>query len=535
MNSFRLALTGSFVLSIASAQNAADKAAIDRIFAEFTSETPGCAVGVAQNGTTVFRGGYGLADLERRVAITADSVFESGSVAKQFTAAAVLLLDKEGKLSLDDPLRKHLPELRDYGTPVTLRHVLSHISGLREWRPIATFSGMAEGTKVYSNQDLFEFAALQRALNFDPGTAYSYSNTGYNAIPILVSRVLGGKSFESFTSEAIFKPLEMTRTQWRSDFRAIIPNRVLAYSKTRTGWTNATPIENIYGAGGLLTTVDDLLRWNENFTHARVGGRDFVRAQQISARLANGREIGYAAGLATGTFEGTSEVSHSGATGGYRTWLARYPAKGVSVAVLCNAAQANPTRLGRDTARLWTRTSPGQETAGATVDAARLAELAGLYRRVRDNGTVELRVRDGKLIMRGNALRAMSAQEFVTPSGSRLIFQPDGTVVERMTQGDVTHQRVTPWTPTAMELTPLAGRYATPETKAEVTVRQAGGSLTLQIGKGPEAALRPVYRNSFALEDGHSITFGFDADGKVSHLSVGDDRVWDLRFRRMAQ
>jgi CubicO group peptidase (beta-lactamase class C family) len=266
------------------------------------------------------------------------------------------LLAQQGKISLDDPMRKYLPELPEYGAPLTIRHVLSHLSGLREWRLVASFSGMAEGTHVVNNQDLLQIASRQRALNFDPGTAYSYTNTGFNIATILVERALAnGKTFQDFTREAIFEPLHMTHTRWRDDFRAVVPNRALAYAPAPGGgWIQDTPIENIIGAGGMLSTVGDWLLWNENFTHAKVGGKELVNAQQTPATLSNGKTIAYAAGLMVDTFDGLREVSHSGSTGGYRTWLGRYPDRAVSVAVMCNSEQANPVQLGRETARLWT-------------------------------------------------------------------------------------------------------------------------------------------------------------------------------------
>lgn len=217
-------------------------AEVDRIFAAFNTHTPGCAVGVSYQGSVALRSGYGMADLERGVPITADTVFESGSVAKQFTATALLLLAEQGKISLDDPMRKYLPELPDYGKPLTIRHVLSHISGLREWRLVATFSGIPEDTYVLSNRDLLQIASRQRALNFDPGTAYSYTNTGFNIATILVERALGnGKTFQDFTREAIFEPLKMTHTRWRDDFRAVVPNRALAYAPAGGGWIQTPP------------------------------------------------------------------------------------------------------------------------------------------------------------------------------------------------------------------------------------------------------------------------------------------------------
>src|SRR5215469_11436766 len=379
------------------------QAQADRIFGAFNTHTPGCAVGVAHRGIVVLKSGYGMADLERNVPITADTVFESGSVAKQFTAAALLLLAQEGKISLDDPMRKYLPEIPDYGTPLTIRHVMSHLSGLREWRLVAAFSGIGEGSHVLSNQDLLRIAAKQRALNFVPGTAYSYTNTGFNLATILIERALAnGKTFQEFTQEAIFEPLQMTHTRWRDNFRVLVANRALAYGPGPSGgWIQQTPIENIIGAGGMLSTVGDWLLWNENFTHARVGGRELVKLQQTPATLTSGKTIAYAAGLTNNTVDGLREVSHDGTTGGYRTWLGRYPDQAVSVAVMCNAANANPVELGRQTARLWTGGVAASPTS-IQVDAAKLRELTGMYRKLRDNTVVELGMNEGKLTIDGH-------------------------------------------------------------------------------------------------------------------------------------
>src|SRR5579863_2600616 len=353
---------------------------VDHIFASFNTHTPGCAVGVSEHGTVALMAGYGMADLERGVPVSAETVFESGSVAKQFTAMAILLLAQQSKISLDDPMRKYLPELADYGASLTIRQVLSHVSGLREWRLVATFSGTPEGTYVLDNHDLLRLASKQRALNFDPGTAYSYTNTGFNILTILIERVLGnGKSFQDFTREAIFEPLHMTHTRWRDNFRTVVPNRSLAYNSVENGWIQDTPIENIIGAGGMLSTVGDWLLWNENFMHAKVGGPEVVKMQQTPAVLSGGKTISYAAGLTVGTFDGFREVSHGGSTGGYRTWLGRYPDKGVSVAVMCNSAQADPTKLGRETARLWTGGKAQPDPAPFPIDPSKLEKLAGMY------------------------------------------------------------------------------------------------------------------------------------------------------------
>ena len=539
-------LAAAFVLAaVIQAQPPDKRADVDRLFSAFNTHTPGCAVGVAQNGIVILKAGYGMADLERNVPVTSDTIFESGSVAKQFTAAAVMLLAQQGKISLDDPLRKFLPELADYGAPVTIRQVLSHISGLREWRPLATFGGRPEDSYVYSNQDILQLASQQHGLNFDPGTAYTYSNTGFNLFPLLIERALAnGKNFETFTRENIFAPLAMEHTRWRGDFRAIVPNRALAYTHPEgaSGWTQDTPIENIIGAGGLLTNVGDLLLWNENFTHARVGGPEFVKAQQTPATLSGGRQIPYAAGLTINTVNGLREVSHGGATGGYRTWLGRYPDQTVSIAVLCNSAAADPQKLGRDTASLWTGAAAPAKTRAETytADPAKLEGLAGMYRKLRDNTVVRIKWRDGKLVTeRGKTeLVPVAAGKFLAGSTETQIqFEEASPLRMRIiTQIDeVLYQRVEPVQPTSAELAALAGEYESREAGATLKLAPGAkpGEMTYQIGASAPVTLRPTFRDAFETPSGSSIYFIRDASGNVVAISAGEDRVWDLRFTRI--
>ena len=258
------------------------KARIDQHFERFNGR-PGCSVGAAIDGATVFAGGYGVADLEHNIPITADTVFEPGSVSKQFTAAAVLLLEQQGKLSLDDPVRKYIPEVPDYGSPITIRHLIHHTSGLRDWGSVAAIAGWPRGTVARNHDDVLEIVHHQQALNYTPGAEYSYTNTGYNLLAILVDRV-AGQSFAEFTREAIFAPLGMSSSSWRDDFRRIVPNRAIAYSPSGPSFTLNMPFENVHGNGGMLTTVGDLLRWNTNFTDARVGGKALVDSQLRKAR-----------------------------------------------------------------------------------------------------------------------------------------------------------------------------------------------------------------------------------------------------------
>jgi CubicO group peptidase (beta-lactamase class C family) len=253
-----LAQAGQTATLPAADPRAAADPRIDDIFAKWTAATPGCAVGLARDGRIVLEKGYGMADLEHAVPNAGDTIFEAGSVSKQFTAAAVLQLAAEHKLSLDDPARKYIPELPDYGTPLTIRHMLTHTSGLRDWGSVAGIGGWPRTTRVYTHAHVLEIVGRQRALNFAPGTSWSYSNTGYNLAAIIVARV-SGLSFAEFCRQRLFEPLGMTHTSWRDDHTRIVKNRAIAYGEAGDGFHTLMPFEDVYGNGGLLTTVGDLL------------------------------------------------------------------------------------------------------------------------------------------------------------------------------------------------------------------------------------------------------------------------------------
>ncbi|HET7695784.1 MAG TPA: serine hydrolase domain-containing protein [Vicinamibacterales bacterium] len=337
-----------------SATRPASDSTVDAVFARWTASTPGCAVGVGRDGRVALARAYGMADLERDVPNTADTIFEAGSVSKQFTAAAVLLLARDGKLSLDDPVRKYVPELPDYGPDrtITIRHMLTHTSGLRDWGEVAGLAGWPRGRRVHTHAHVLDIVSRQKGLNFAPGTNWSYSNTGYNLAAILVARV-SGQSFAEFSRDRIFTPLGMTRTSWRDDYTRIVRNRAIAYAPSPAGYREDMPFENVHGNGGLLTTVGDLLRWNENFASPTIGDLRLVTAQQTPGTFADGRAHEYALGLYVRTYRGVREVSHSGATAGYRAFLVRYPDQRLSIAVLCNAGSANPTQYAHAVAETY--------------------------------------------------------------------------------------------------------------------------------------------------------------------------------------
>jgi CubicO group peptidase (beta-lactamase class C family) len=322
----------------------APAAAVDEIFSKWTSSTPGCAVGVAVGGKPVLLKAYGMADLERDVRNTPDTIFEAGSVSKQFTAMAVQLLASEGKLSIDDQVRKYIPELPDYGKPLTIRHMLSHTSGLRDWGSIESIAGWPRTTREYTHAHVLEIVSKQKALNFDPGTNWSYSNTGFNLAAIIVSRV-SGMTLAEFSKHRIFGPLGMTHTSWRDDHTRIVKGRAIAYSLDNGDYHIEMPFENIYGNGGLLTTVGDLLIWNENLVNPKVGNAKLISEMATGGKFNDGKPLEYyGLGLFIEIHRGVHNVYHSGSTAGYRAHLNRFPDSRTSVAVLCNGSNGDASR-----------------------------------------------------------------------------------------------------------------------------------------------------------------------------------------------
>lgn len=336
----------------AAAQPSRLEKAVDHLFDRWTTSTPGCAVGVAVGGQPVLLKAYGMADLEHSVPNTPETIFESGSVAKQFTALAIMLLVQDGRLSLDDQVRKHVPELPDYGVPLTIRHMLTHTSGLRDWGSMAAIAGAPRTTREYTHAHVLDIISRQKSLNFPPGTQWSYSNTGFNLAAIIVDRV-SGMSFADFSKRRIFEPLGMTHTTWRDDHRRIVKGRAIAYSTAAAGYEIEMPFENVHGNGGLLTTVGDLLKWNENFVKPVVGGAALLAQMHTPGKYKDGRDLDYGLGLYIRPLDGVRNVYHSGSTAGYRAHLNRFPESHTSVAVLCNASDGEATRAANDVSRLY--------------------------------------------------------------------------------------------------------------------------------------------------------------------------------------
>jgi len=325
---------------------------IDALFEHVNQQTPGVSVLVSRNGQILYHKHKGMADLEHSTPITDSTRIEAGSVSKQFTATAVLILVQDGKIGLDDDVRKYIPELPGYEKTITVRHLLNHTSGLKDWGVVASLGGWPRGTRVYTNELALNYIVKQPTLNNVPGDEYLYSNSNYTLLTLIVERV-SGKKLADFTQERIFKPLGMHATSWRTDFQDIVPHRAIGYDKTGRQYQTVMPFENTYGHAALLTTVADLDKWNTSWKNSPLGGDRLLKLRIERGVLNNGDTIRYAGGVFVDTYNGHPMVSHTGATAGYRAVLSYFPETSLSIVYLSNDASLPTSKMGNGIAAIF--------------------------------------------------------------------------------------------------------------------------------------------------------------------------------------
>jgi CubicO group peptidase (beta-lactamase class C family) len=340
--------------TVAHADEAQDRAAqVDSLFKAWDKPTsPGCDLSIMKDGQVVYARGYGMADLEHDVKISPASVFHVASVSKQFTAAAVLMLASEGRLSLDDEVRKHVPQLPDFGVPITIRHLLHHTSGLRDQWDLLGIAGWRYSLDLITDGDVMAVLSRQKNLNFAPGSKHLYSNTGFTLLAQIVQNV-SGQSFRTFTRDRIFVPLGMTHTHFRDNHAEIVKDIAYGYKRTGDGFELSIPNFDTVGATSLLTTAEDLARWDENFYSHSLGGAALAAQLEEPGQLNDGTRLNYAGGLEINRYRGLRVVEHSGGDAGYRAHLARFPDQHFSVVLLCNLAETAPAVLVRRIADIY--------------------------------------------------------------------------------------------------------------------------------------------------------------------------------------
>jgi CubicO group peptidase (beta-lactamase class C family) len=514
-------------------------ARIDKIFSGWNESTPGGVIQLTREGQTIYQKAFGMADLEHNARVTTESIFEAGSVSKQFTAAAALLLVEQGKIKFTDNLLIYFPDFPAYGKDITIEHLFHHTSGLRDWGSVAQIGGWPRGTRVYTPAHVKEIIWRQTTTNFKPGSAYSYSNSNYSMLVFLVEKV-SGQTFQSFTAEYLFKPMGLTQTRWRDNYRQVVPGRATAYSRNINIYSLNMPFENTFGHGGLLTTTEDLSKWNNRWETASLGAK-INQLQKEKGVLNNGVSIAYARGVSVNTVNGLEEISHSGSTAGYRSWLAFYPEKNLSVTYLSNDGSKSAVEAGKIIAEIFLgkEAEKKKETlVFIPVQKSWAEPKAGLYKEINGFDTQELIWKDSALRIANNklALKAVSTNSFFIEN---ILFEfPEGNGAPgsvRLTNpvGDTsTFVRVIPFSPDEKTLAAFTGKYFSEEADVTIQIFVKDGQLQISRDAGILIPLKPVYLNAFETNSQDQLQFK-KTKNKVAGFGWSISRAYDVWFRKI--
>lgn len=543
----------SLALALAIGNSAAltgqDAAALERradsVFARYqTGVGPGAAVAVVRDGKVVFRKGYGYASLEHRVPITPTSSFDAASVSKQFTGLAISMLVEQGRIGLKDDVRKYIPEMHAFETPITIEHLVHHTSGLRDWPGMLQLAGWNSGD-VIAFDHILRFAYAQRTLNFVPGAEHTYSNTGYNLLAEVVARVTG-KSFRTWTDENIFRPLGMTNTHFRTTMGDVFPERAFSYARgADSSWNLVANGLLAQGSSSLFTTADDLAKWIMNYGTYAAGGRPAVERMLQPGRLSDGSPLRYAYGVNVETWRGTQRVTHNGSWAGYTSFSVAFPALRGGVVVLSNAG-LNPDQVGMALTNIFfqndLRTESAVVAAGAAKDTASapaLDDLAGIYRlgpgwyaHIRRDGDA-LRVRATQEQEVPMTMRT-SSEFWVAAYGASMTFvqDADGKVRTLRFRGRPAPRVVASELP--LRHADYQGNYASDELSAVYDVVVRDSSLLIRNFRRGELPLARAYGDDFRGTGGlASVAFERDASHRVIAMIVNmGERNRNIRFVR---
>lgn len=519
--------------------------------------SPGAVVAVIRDGQIIYSRGYGMANLEYDVPITPATIFHIASVSKHFTAFAVALLAEEGRLSLDDDVRKHLPELPDFGRKITVRHLIHHTSGLRDQWELLAMAGWRLDD-VITQEHILKMVRHQQELNFEPGEEYLYSNTGYTLLAAIVERV-SGQPLREFTAERIFRPLGMTSTHFHDDHEMIVKGRAYSYAPRPGGGFRNSPLNYANaGATSLFTTVEDLAKWDRNFYEPRVGTPALLERMLTRGVLNDGRQLDYAFALTHGEYRGLRTVGHSGADAGYRSYYVRFPEQRFAVVVLSNLSTFNPTRLALRVADLYLAGQfPGRPATQAYAPLAappsvplsprELRDKVGLYASPLTDQFRRIELRDGKLMLMirpGYELAPVSPNRFMvlgSPNRVEMEFEPVGRGrpfrLREVVEGGAPVVYEATVAPTVEQLGEYAGTFYSEELGTAYTLVVREGTLVAQHRRHDDTALVPTLRDRFLGDNWwlRRVEFTRDEQGRVDGFRVTVGRVRNLRFVKQAE
>ena len=537
---------------------------IDKIFADWDRpDAPGLAVGVVRDGEALYTRGVGLANVEHRVPITGSTVFDIASMTKQFTAFAVLLLVRDGKLGLDDDVRRYLPDLPAYDPPVRVRHCLYHTSGLTDW--LETFELTGPSADYCTLQRVSRTLTAMRETMFPAGAAHSYSNTGYVLLDWIVGRV-AGQPMPAFLEERVFAPLGMARAAFLSYPEDFFPDQAQGYYRDEDGrlcrvsWSC-----DVRGDGRMFACIDDMVRWLRNFTETVVGDDALFERFFAPGQLDDGQPLRYAAGWVLDRYHGFQAIRHGGIGPGFQSHIAWFPEAGIGVTILGNLFPCMPWPLANRVLDVLVDERREEQPPSPPPDAfsqnacPEHHDLCGRY--FTATGTPVLVDRQGERLM---IETWYERRQFAMQSADR--FRGDGygdtVVFHRNASGIVTHltletgdgacphmhspiREAVKFEATVLdrqELAPFAGRYFSDELDTVYTVVADGDGLTARHLRCHDWHLHPItscatgrFDSDFAQASNWpgKVTFERDPSGDVAGFRVRGTRV-NLFFRRLS-
>jgi CubicO group peptidase (beta-lactamase class C family) len=530
--------------------HAGTTAQVDKLFAPWDRpDSPGAAVVIVKDGAVVYQHGYGSADLEQHVPITPQSLFDVASVAKQFTGLSVAMLVEQGKLSVNDDIHKYLPNVPDFGQPITIQNLLHHTSGLRDWPETLRFSGVDWDGQITLDM-ILEMVRRQRELDFAPGSEYQYSNTGYNLLAATVAKITG-QSFRTWTDANLFQPLGMKHTFVCDDPTALVVNRACSYQRDSKGnYRRVVSQLAAQGSSSLFVSAEDMGQWLLNFESGRVGGKSAIDLMRQPGRLNNGRNVDYGFGLGLADYHGSPMLTHGGAWAGYRSDVIWLPNQHFAVAILANTSGMEPHGLALKIADLYVNPPPDKPSAAPIVkphvavkaDPGSWEPFLGTYRL--GPGWM-LTITRG-----GNQLWARATREdrfkmtpmsdtnfFVEAYGAAVAFvrNDSGTVTNLLYRG-INAPKLNPadLAPTPARLAEYVGDYWSEELRIANRVELHDGKLAFHERTGNWLYFLPIDRDLFEAESaGISLEFMRNPAGEVTGVLVSAGRVRHLRYQRV--
>ncbi|MDQ1317396.1 MAG: hypothetical protein QG588_1048, partial [Candidatus Poribacteria bacterium] len=529
---------------------------VDMFFNRFIKhDSPGAAVAIIKDDSILYTHGYGIANMEYNIPITPSTVFDIASVSKQFTGMAILMLAQQGKLSLDDDIHKYLPEVPDFGKPITIKHLIHHTSGIRDWVEIFAMSG-GRMDDVITYEDILKMVRYQKGLNFDPGEEHLYSNTNYNLLAEIVARV-SGQSFSEYTEASIFKPLGMTNTHFHDNYKMIVNNRAYPYEPDGTEdfkivVSNLTAL----GSSSLFTTAEDMAKWLRNFNVGQVGGSTIIEQMHQLGVLNNGKKVDYAFGLSIGEYRGLKTFGHGGLWAGYVSYIIHFPEQKFAVAVLGNQNSLDTQGLAMRTADVYLADQlapekpidkpieqiPTEQTSVVKIDPALYDEYAGGYE-LAPGYILNITNENNQLLGQVTGqikfpLTTESENSFSFKPGDILIsFQRDeaGKVMQltiRQYGQDQIAKRIETVHITPEQLAEFTGDYYSDELGTTYTMVIKDGNLVSQHRRHEDAQLAPATKDQFVGGKWWfgQVSFTRGEDHKVNGFNLTGERVRNLRF-----